>query len=1109
MTNLHTLLLKDNDGDGLYDALAGKLFLPERPDVSTLRAASEVMALLASRAVRLTPEFAVWKHDADGFFIGRYPPQKAPKPVGFEVSFTKHGLAFTASSNTELLEGANWCSQWPLLFEEASLEEISLQLNAKPKRLGRHLGRGWLELSQSLGEAPDWKTLPSTLAEIRTPNAVYINPKAELVKPRKLKPPKFENLLSLGAALQGGGLYSGTPYHPELLRGGFAIAHPVKEAVTVAARLSTEGLNTRLPVTSDEGASVRLELDKTVSHDSAEIRVVEGKLELSGRSDEALARAATFFATTFPHLPDGTRLEELEQNLEAFFENKIRVGGLASVAAQLGTVTGKAKRALMPNPLSCSPKLLDLPVRNTVRDGKRQRWQVSFRWEGTRFLEAIDALELASDKLEITAFLSEAPDVRERLSKEAKRRLQKRGVSAKITIHSAYKPGLFWLLEHLAPRAKQAGAFKLQINCAPHPDGLEVEDRWLRELYPVAEILEQRYSGLEVGLELAKKQLMPYEVRANDAKGKILLKESFEPPTHERFYLGDEKLGRVHPTTGWLKVHRGREVLRDQHLATDRDLAWDWYTETVLKDVCEKAHGPGPFFADLTINFSASEPDIYLGIDHEHASAVEAMHEEFYFGTLEALSQSGKDAFQERQIAPGWVLPFCKIAPEKDVSIEVIKHSVGSLRLGIETNKEFLETPMYPAKVRAKRIIFRSDQVRSLELEVETSSAKAARFLEAKLRWLKNHRQVLPEEVSPLPYDLGLEVIFMTSDAEVSKLSIRPLKEPKLKPIDLHKDRPLSPEDVVQWARAFKQKFPAIHLAPVSETRLGHPLVSLEATSLYRNASPARLAAWKPTVLVSARQHANEPTSTPANFLWLSDSLSSLLKTFNIIFNPLENPDGARLYKALCQHAPHHMHHAARYTSLGSDVQVTRTDTKCATRQLHEAIAERWSPLVHLNNHGYPAHEWTRPHSGYVPKHFEDWSLPFGYLTILIAAPTEGGLMRLVQREVASSLKDSPLVVFTAAQVGRGRRYQASTKPPFEFITSLPFLCRLRQDEGSTLDQTTSTLLTVISEVPDETVDGDLWQACVDAHIVINQAVLSTVAQNLTERDSHAHKVLR
>ena len=740
MTDLHAHLLNDKDGDGFYDALTGKLFLPEQPDVNTLRAAAEIIALLSRHAVRLVPEFARWKHDACGFFLGRYPPRKAPDPTGFEVLFGKHGLVFTAPSSTELLEGATWFSRWPLLFEE-SLETVLTVLKSQPKRLGLNKGRVWFELARSLTEPLDWQALPPTLAEIRTPKAVHKNPNPKLIKQKKARVSKPKKLFSLGTALQGGGLYSGTLHHPELLQGGVVIEHACKEAIAVAARLSTEGLKTQLLVTSERHmASVRLGLDEVLPADTAEIRVVENKLELAGQSDKALARAANFFAETFPHLPDGTRLEELEQTLTSFLQNETRLGCLATVAAQLETFSGEAKRALMPNPPACSPRLLGLPVRNTVRDGKRQRWQASFSWEGTRFLEAVDAIELSSKKLEITAFLSEAPDIRGCLSKEAKRRLQKCGISADVTIHSAYKPGLFWLLEHVAPRAEQAGASKLEIRCAPHPDGIEVEDRWLRELYPVAEILEERYPGFEVGLELAKKQEYPYEVSAKNAKGKTLFKEGFMPPTQERFYLGDDIMGTVHPTTGWLKVMQEGKVLFDCHLPTDRDLAWDWYTGTVLKVLQAEAQGSGPFFADLTINFSASEPDVYLSIDHEHASAVEAMHEEFYFGTLEALSRSGNDSFQKRQIAPGWVLPFCKNTPEKDVRLEVIKHPVGSLCLGIETSKRFYKAPSYSAKVRATSLRLESNQSLTLGLEVKTSSEKAARFLEAKLRWLRKHR---------------------------------------------------------------------------------------------------------------------------------------------------------------------------------------------------------------------------------------------------------------------------------------------------------------------------------------------------------------------------------
>ena len=45
---------------------------------------------------------------------------------------------------------------------------------------------------------------------------------------------------------------------------------------------------------------------------------------------------------------------------------------------------------------------------------------------------------------------------------------------------------------------------------------------------------------------------------------------------------------------------------------------------------------------------------------------------------------------------------------------------------------------------------------------------------------------------------------------------------------------------------------------------------------------------------------------------------------------------------------------------------------------------------LHLNLHGYPAHEWTRPFTGYLPRGFELWTIPKGFfLSSAIIPPAE------------------------------------------------------------------------------------------------------------------------
>ncbi len=58
-----------------------------------------------------------------------------------------------------------------------------------------------------------------------------------------------------------------------------------------------------------------------------------------------------------------------------------------------------------------------------------------------------------------------------------------------------------------------------------------------------------------------------------------------------------------------------------------------------------------------------------------------------------------------------------------------------------------------------------------------------------------------------------------------------------------------------------------------------------------------------------------------------------------------------------------------------------------AARAFEKAIrveAEaRTNAKLHVNLHGYPSHEWTRPLSGYVPRSFAMWTLPKGFFLII------------------------------------------------------------------------------------------------------------------------------
>ncbi len=117
-------------------------------------------------------------------------------------------------------------------------------------------------------------------------------------------------------------------------------------------------------------------------------------------------------------------------------------------------------------------------------------------------------------------------------------------------------------------------------------------------------------------------------------------------------------------------------------------------------------------------------------------------------------------------------------------------------------------------------------------------------------------------------------------------------------------------------------------------------------------------------VMISGGQHPNETTGI-VGALRAAQVLAARPGT-HFTISPLENPDGYAVHQRLRADNPLHMHHAARYTALGDDLEY-RTGTALNEREIRKEAERLTGAQLHVNLHGYPSHEWTRPLSGYVP----------------------------------------------------------------------------------------------------------------------------------------------
>ena len=234
-----------------------------------------------------------------------------------------------------------------------------------------------------------------------------------------------------------------------------------------------------------------------------------------------------------------------------------------------------------------------------------------------------------------------------------------------------------------------------------------------------------------------------------------------------------------------------------------------------------------------------------------------------------------------------------------------------------------------------------------------------------------------------------------------------------------------------------------------------------------------------PAVLISGAQHANE-TSGVVGALRAAQQLSQRPDAHFALI-PLENPDGYALHQALCRQAPRHMHHAARYTALGDDLEY-RDAAPFHEQEARQQALELSGAHLHINLHGYPAHEWTRPLTGYIPRGFELWTVPKGFFLIVRHHTGWAAQARALTEHVCRALaRNADLMAFNAAQRATYNAHAGDL--PFEIIHGTA--CMI-----SEVNRPGSAALTLITEFPDETIHGAPF---ILAHDCQTAAVLAEV----------------
>jgi len=655
-------------------------------------------------------------------------------------------------------------------------------------------------------------------------------------------------------------------------------------------------------------------------------------------------------------------------------------------------------------------------------------WEVDEFW--ARFNVDVLPNVKAGSRVDLEARLSEPPEVRRAIEEQALAALSKAGAQKpRVRVLSAYKQGYSWLTERVLPELKGKGAQSVHVTALAHKPDLSkkykfymVPSRWLQELFPVDEIFERDLGVPKSAftLELVDEARDTYGIEVKDAAGKVMYRDAFSPTVVDREYL-DKFPGwaKVEVTTGWIAATIDGQQAVHARIATDPERFWDYYQAKVLPRIYDHVMrvtgnrpttDKQPFFRDLDIEVWMSEPDYRIGIDEEQISSLEALHEDLYFVTLDFFAAMGRTISRQRIGAPGKILPIIhptRAGKPGQARILYAANAATGARLEITFKEQGVEKPATVTRPftridttapQAVRAVVSADRVREIELQVEAASDReAGRAADALDNLGRLHAAGLYRDALSFDHVDQIAVAIGLRDARTRRLVANTggamptnawaAKDTPALPLVTwdHVIPPDEAEDIVRKLAAF----PEVKAYRVGKSYRGRNLSVMEITAPTPSelVSIAKLTAYKPTIFMMGRQHANEVSSTShmlrlAELLVTDPAYRQILKKINVVMDPVMNPDGAQIAYDLQKLTPTHMLHAGRYSALGMDV-TSRQNNLLPEAEVEGRVWREWLPDIYLNPHGYPSHEWVQQFSGYISPQFRAYWTSRGWYTMI------------------------------------------------------------------------------------------------------------------------------
>jgi hypothetical protein len=952
---------------------------------------------------------------------------------------------------------------------------------------------------------------------------------------------------------------------------------------------------------------------------------------VTGGDAAGVRRAVRQLAETFPHIwqrgKDRTTLDDVEEDVRKFLGGRSPAGQAAMSLYKLDKLAGQLKEKDL---ASARVKVFVEKAADGLADVVK--WQAAEDIKATSLTVEVQNLDvqkgrsLVSDEFEIPsevdefwtklrarvvpglkkkpaviveARLSEPPEVRRQIEQQARAELIKAGADDRattVTVLSAYKQGYSWLYDVVRPALEGKGVDQITIKFAEigppagwTQQGMYAPTRWLLELYPIDEILasELRIDLKNIHFEMAPIGSPAYEVIAT-ANGAPLFRRTFDPAIVERpFFDRFPDYEHVRVTTGWIKASVAGKAAVDERIATDPERFWDHFQSKTLPalydHVMALSNGKprpedAPYFGELTVDLTLSEPEYRLPVDQEQISSMEALHEEIYFNTIHFFDVMGRFTRGAGLAYPGRIIPVmhpkadgkpgrAKIAitgfgaSRPSVVVEYTERNGRSGMARLDIPKIAVDRPQtLAATVRADAngidrldlrvkvdtekderdaLIKRSDEFRVDRTMLSAEQATAVLANLNRLRAAGAYRDALAY------HDLGAVRVTASWEHESKPgtdvvATLEPDGAPASFP-DIAKygarvfqatggplvqwDTPIPPPEA-NAILAKMSSFKEATVYKVGESYLGKDVWAMDLMPPIEAShwSQAKQSTLKPTIVYSARQHANEVSSTShvlrmAELLLTDPVYREKLNKVNVVVHPITNADGAQLAYDLQKINPTYMLHAGYLGSLGVDVTSAQWDPDPIYPEsgIRPKIWRTWLPDIFLNPHGYPSHEWVQMFSEYAAWvrtrsvetrdywTMRGWWMPgFGWLDDARYPRHKDEQMKLLGMITDYAKQVPGTVALNARAYDRYKRYsfdfdQKNFK--LDFTNGVLIYKSIKGGRASPQSpdfMTRNPNVTIwdgVTEAPDETARGDWMELVANAGLQWDKAILDYLVQ--------------